>query len=390
MNQDQLDASRRVAYLVTGFIRNDLTETERHELNDWVEASDENQILFGKLTDKNNILEARQWFDELDKELALKKFRQSISERKKFSIRQLHPAWIAAASLVIIIGVMVFRFSASYNGKEHAQIYKDSILQILPGSKRAMLVTGDGKILDLSKPENAMIQINDKSQASNIHSVLSYNLGNASAVTHTLRTPRGGEYQLKLPDGTLVWLNAESSLTYPTAFVKGGRKVQLQGEAYFEVAHVPNSSFEVVCDNTSVKVLGTHFNINAYPSSMKNISLLQGSIVVNNSRQSIKMKAGQQALIRDKGKIDVFENGNIKTTIAWTKGKFSFDETPLQDVMVQLGRWYDVEVEYKGNTEQEFTGDIFRNSSITEVLRMLQLSTGEHFDIHGKLITVRP
>ena len=399
MNQDQLESARRVAYLITGFIRNDLTNAERTELDEWIAVSDDNMKLFGKLTDKKNILEAKEWFDSLDMEMALKKFTTSVQQSEKFSRRRIHPAWMAAASIIIIlvIGITLFR-KAPVTISRHEQL-TDSAALIIPGSKKAILVDGNGKQFDLSQPGNALIRIDDKNQARNVNSVLNYIQGAGSAVVHTLRTPRGGEYQVILPDGTHVWLNAESAITYPTAFDSAVRKVELTGEAYFEVQPDRKKLFYVFVNNdTKVEVLGTHFNINAYPSSLvQKISLLEGSIKVELKQQIKKMIAGQQAVvIKDSrlptsdSRLTVINNANVEITTAWTRGRFSFDKTPVSEVLQQLGRWYDVTVDYQENNRQEFTGEIFRNSSLDEVLRMMKLSTGENFTIHGKTIVVRP
>lgn len=392
MNDDQLRAARRVAYLVTGFIRNNLSPAEREELNEWIAASDENMNLFAQLTDSQNIAEALQWFDTIDEEIAKRKSALITHRTRIFNIRALYIQWIAAASIIIIASIVLLRVNSSRStpGKENITpaVTKENIV---PGTKKALLITGDGKSIDLTDVANTQIQIDDNSQATNINSVLSYTHKSSEAVMHTLRIPRGGEYQLVLPDGTHVWLNAESTLTYPTSFAGGNRKVALTGEAYFEVTPDPEKFFEVqVNHQTTVRVLGTHFNINAYADTPHDrISLLEGIVQVTIKQQSKKITAGQQAMVQN-DHIEVSRSNNIEASNAWVRGKFSFNKTPVLEVLQQLGRWYDVTINYNGAGGHEFTGEIFRNSSLEEVLQMLRLSTGEQYNIQGKTIEIRP
>ncbi|MBL7697130.1 MAG: FecR domain-containing protein [Chitinophagaceae bacterium] len=390
MNGDSLSSARRIAYLIAGFIKNSLRPEERAELDDWIASSDDNMRLFGKLTDEHHIAKTKIWLDHLDENQALEKFSNAI--KSKAPVRKILRYRVAAAGVMLVVtGAATFFF---FNNKTPApaELKKSvAVVQpVLPGSKKASLAINGNQVVDLSLNSSKTISIDDNSQVDNDFSVLTYHAGITSDQTHQLTTPRGGEYQVVLPDGTHVWLNAETSLTFPVTFALDNRTVQLSGEAYFEVTPDRKKPFNVVVnDRLKVLVLGTHFNINAYANSAGRVSLLEGKVSVTTNGQRSDMSPGQEVVV-EKGRLAVNDNANVVSSIAWTKGKFSFDHTPVTEVLKQVSRWYDVEVNYNGSNDHLFTGEVFRNSSVDQVLRMLQLSTGEKFVIHKRTIIVQP
>ena len=211
-------------------------------------------------------------------------------------------------------------------------------------------------------------------------------------VFNTLATPRGGQFKLSLPDGSEVWLNAVSSIRYPTAFIGNERKVEITGEAYFEIAHDAAKPFKVIVNGTEVKVLGTHFNINAYnDEATVKTTLLEGIVSLSNAASAVvTLKPGQQAQIGNSRDIKVINNVDIDQEVAWKNGYFSFYKADLQTVMRQIGRWYDLEILYEGKIpERQFGGKIDRNSNATEVLKILEESK-VHFRIEdGKIVVGR-
>jgi ferric-dicitrate binding protein FerR (iron transport regulator) len=195
---------------------------------------------------------------------------------------------------------------------------------------------------------------------------------------------------LVLPDGTKVWLNAASSLKYPAAFAGNERRVELNGEAYFEVSKDPSKPFFVKTASQTVAVLGTHFNINSYTDeSATKTTLLEGSVkVTGNNGQSVKIKPGEQA-INYANAISIKENVDTDEAIAWKNGKFMFKNTDLQTIMRQLSRWYDVDVEYQGKIEQKhYMGRISRNVPVSQIFEILKTS-GLNFTINGRKIIVK-
>ncbi|MBL4676428.1 MAG: FecR domain-containing protein [Mucilaginibacter sp.] len=200
----------------------------------------------------------------------------------------------------------------------------------------------------------------------------------------------GGQYRLTLADGTKVWLNASSSITYPTIFSGDSRQVKITGEAYFEVAHNAALPFTVVSNGQQVKVLGTHFNVNAYADESATITtLLKGSVKVSADANTCILKPGQQASLAAIG------HNNIKVTdadtdaaVAWKEGYFQFNQADVYQVMRQLARWYDIKVIYKNQSStRKFQGAIQRDLRFSQVLRILEKSN-MHFTVTGKEVTV--
>lgn len=224
---------------------------------------------------------------------------------------------------------------------------------------------------------------------------LSSEAGAAQAAQYnTLTTPRGGQYQVRLPDGTKVWLNAASSIRYPVAFTGKERRVEITGEAYFEVWPNAARPFMVTAGNMQVKVLGTHFNINAYTdeASVK-ATLLEGSISVKAANgPAVAVTPGQQAQLSKEGEIRLIKKADVDEAVAWKKGLFVFHSADLPAVMRELTRWYDVEVIYKDSymSGYHFSGTIRRQEELPKILKMLELTGGIHFEIEGKKIIVSP
>jgi transmembrane sensor len=229
-----------------------------------------------------------------------------------------------------------------------------------------------------------------------------------SPLTNTLTTPRGGQYHLILPDGSKVWLNAASSIRYPTAFTGNERIVEVKGEAYFEVAKVSTEAggkkpFQVYISSTSgirkgvVEVLGTHFNINAYDDEVAvKTTLLEGKVSVTaseepqttNYKPQTILLPGQQAQLSNAGSIKVQDNADVGAAIAWKNGVFAFKGSDIKTVMRQIIRWYDVQVVYEEELKENFYVEINRNSEIADVLKILENTGGGHFRMEGKRVIV--
>ncbi len=269
---------------------------------------------------------------------------------------------------------------------------------IVPGTNKAVLTLADGSTILLDDIANGVIASQGSSKVIKTSSgTLTYQqaIKNTSGVTpsparggegsgpltNTMSTPRGGQYQLTLPDGTKVWLNAESSITYPTAFIGKERSVSIKGEVYFQVAKDKSKPFKVKSQNEEILVLGTEFNINAYTNEpAKVITLVEGSIKVNTT----VLKPGNSY---SEGKI---YSANIQQVTAWKNGIFNFNNADIQTIMRQLSRWYDVEVQYEGKTpERRFKGEIGRDLNLSDVLDGLK-SADVRFRINGKKIIVLP
>lgn len=303
-----------------------------------------------------------------------------------------------AVVLFLLIGAAVYLFT--HNGRPAPGIQQQSIADlkadIIPGGNKAMLTLSNGSriVLD-SAADGILAQQGNASIIKLANGQLSYQQrGGKSAdeiLYNTMSTPRGGQYKLILPDGTQVWLNASSSIHYPTAFAGNERKVEVTGEAYFEVVYDAQMPFKVIANGATVRVLGTHFNINAYgDESTTKITLLAGAVSVSKGQASTLLNPGQQAQITRNSEIKRSNDVDVEEAIAWKNGLFWFNGVDLPGIMRQLSRWYDIDVQYEGSIPQRhFTGHVFRHLNLSEVLKILELSH-VHFRIEGKKLIVTP
>lgn len=263
---------------------------------------------------------------------------------------------------------------------------------ITPGGNKATLILGDGTAITLDSAANGALgrqgnmqvvktgngQLAYQSAGQSVHAEILFN---------TIVTPRGGKYQVLLPDGSKVWLNAASTLRYPTTF-NGTRSVELSGEAYFEIAPNAGQPFEVRNGNNTIEVLGTAFNIMAYEDeATTSTTLLSGAVKVNGQ----KILPGQCASIsRQNGQLAILDHVNTEAAVAWKNGYIQFEGQDIRAAMRLISRWYDVAVEYRGDVPSHFRGTIPSNVPVTEVLKMMQMTEEVTFDISGRTIIVSP
>jgi ferric-dicitrate binding protein FerR (iron transport regulator) len=215
--------------------------------------------------------------------------------------------------------------------------------------------------------------------------------GAKTGLYNTIATPRGGQYQVVLADGSSVWLNAASSLRFPTNFVGKERRVEVKGEAYFEVAKNKAMPFVVVANGAEVQVLGTHFNVKAYDDeAVLRTTLLEGSVKFVSGSNTVTLKPGQQSRLKENGGVDVVNEIDVDKVVAWKNGYFDFDGESLETITKQLARWYDVEVVGTARIADQFYAEIPRSTKLSDVLHALELTGKVHFQIDGKKVTVTP
>ncbi|KIA96949.1 hypothetical protein OC25_00650 [Pedobacter kyungheensis] len=298
-----------------------------------------------------------------------------------------------AASILLCLSVGLY---LAMRNNEPQQFTVSAKNDIKPGRNKALLTLADGSVIDLdnAKPGEIAAQngIIVRKTANGKLEYIVKDVANANQAisTNLISTPRGGQYEVTLPDGTKVWLNAASSLKYPSSFAKNERKVELQGEAYFEVAKDKNRPFRVATNQQTVEVLGTHFNINAYNDEAQvKTTLLEGAVNVSSGTNSLKLKPGQQALLNQAdAKLRLNPNVDVDKEMAWKNDLFAFDNDDLKTIMRQISRWYDLDVVYQGKiTDEKYVGEIPRNSNLSEVFKILELNH-VHIDAKGKVLTV--
>jgi len=308
--------------------------------------------------------------------------------------------WTAAAAAAILL-VSAGYFFLSRPGQK-AAVAPPVIVKandVPPGGDGAIVTLANGEkiILDsaangkLAMDGNAAITKTGKGQLA-YNAAASGKLQATSQIPYnTLTTPRGKKAILTLADGTRVWLNALSSIRFPTSFTGNDRTVEITGEAYFEVAKSASIPFTVKKRGSDfgVQVLGTSFNVNAYDDEDAiRTTLLDGSVRVYRGMAGGLLKPGQQALCNNQGKIDIVNDINIEDVMAWKNGIFHFDRSDIGTVMRQIARWYDVDVTYKGTITQHFGGTISREVNVSRVFEMLEMTGAVKFSIEGRKVTV--
>ncbi|QNL51671.1 FecR domain-containing protein [Olivibacter sp. SDN3] len=288
----------------------------------------------------------------------------------------------AAAIVLLAIGLTWFLGNEVWNGK---RVITSPLADITAGGNRATLKFADGRTIDLSDKQYGIVVNNDIHYAdgnpvlTGKNDAESSGMNDAETIEHQLLeliTPRGGTYQLTLPDGSKVWLNAASSLRYPATFKGEKREVYLSGEAYFEVASKKDQPFVVQSAKQQVKVLGTSFNISAYQEEVGvRTTLVEGSVAITNfqSDKIVQLQPGKQCLV-DEGKTSISDI-DVAAATAWKDGLLNFNETELRELMNQLSRWYNVSVEYQGDIAPTYYyGYISRDEKLSKVLELLKES----------------
>ncbi len=312
--------------------------------------------------------------------------------------------WRVAAAIIVLVGISAFFFNRSTKTRNeivNTGPLKEASNDIQPGGNKAILTLANGSQIVLDSAANGKVAQQGNTEVMKLaNGQLVYKGAGDRAnqvLYNSVVTPRGGQYNLILPDGSRVWLNAVSSIRFPTAFIDKERNIEITGEAYFEIAKDPSRPFRVLVKPVSgnrsmeVRVLGTHFNINAYQDEPAiKTTLLEGSVTVSNGGGHTIIKPGQQAQVNNEGIMKVIKNADVEEAVAWKDGRFEFNDTDLKNIMRQVMRWYDVDVEYEGNaSDRYFTADISRNKTLSGVLTILKLSDVD-FKLEGKKLTVIP
>jgi transmembrane sensor len=381
----------------------ELTIIEARELDRWLDQSETNRALFNRLHDEAYMKEQLQQMDDINETRVWEKIQQHSTSNAAATVRRLHTrkrAWLVAASVLLLLMTSGYLLSLDRTTVATAVNQQQAPGNIQPGKEGAILTLADGRTVVLDSLGNGIIATQSSTQVVLKDGQLVYKpltTDDSRLTFNTMTTPRGRQYQLILPDGSKVWLNAASSITYPTAFTGSERKVSITGEAYFEVAKISSPStggdrgearmpFIVdVAGRGSVEVLGTHFNINAYDDEGDiKTTLLEGKVKVfaekqlptPDSRLPTVLSPGEQAQMNDHSSlIRVVKNVDVEEVMAWKNGHFHFNDTDLKTMMRQLSRWYDIEVKYAGHVPADrFSGKVSRSFNLMQVLKMLEFS----------------
>ncbi|TCD02851.1 FecR family protein [Pedobacter psychroterrae] len=298
---------------------------------------------------------------------------------------------IAVAASLIIAFFAVFFFYRSGGGLQDF-----SKVNIPPGTNKSILTLADGRkisLTDVSKGNVASqtgVNITKTAEGTLIYQ-LTGDANDLPSAINRVETPVGGQQIILLPDGSKVYLNAASSLTFSSGLGKEAeRRLELSGEAYFEVAKDKAHPFIVSSGKHEVRVLGTHFNISCYAGEIIKTTLLEGAVKIHAAADIAVLKPGQQSVFTESQDLKIHE-ADLDEAVAWKNGYFRFNEEKIRDVMKKIARWYNIDVQYSGDlTNEGFTGTISRYTNISDVLKMLQGTKAVHFEVEGRRVTVMP
>lgn len=373
----------RLKYLYEQHRAQALTADERSEWESIVQEfsydSAIQELLESDWQQAGTISDASPWEDLAQQRIYEYIVNQKQQKRRWINFRKWTP-YAAAAIIVFVIG-----FFQLYNEKIKAP-QPDTQVTILPGGNRATLILADGRSIDLSESQSGIV----------LGQELTYGDGSLvlgkESISETqhliMKIPKGGTYQVTLPDGTKVWLNAESVLQFPSRFEDTVRPVHLKGEAYFDVTKDNGHPFHVASGNQKLEVLGTQFNITAYDNEPAiKTTLVEGSVKITNLRAGVDntLKPGQQSVITDEN--TAINEVSIEQFTAWKEGFFSFEETPFDEVLEQLARWYDVDIEYRRKPDKTFSGKMKRNARLSSVLDFFE-GSGISFQLVGRRLII--
>jgi transmembrane sensor len=398
----------RLKRLLHQYFNNTINSVDCIELLDYLNSSDSDEL--NKLIDEELLFinegpafKGQQSQEVLNRIKSDLRFSKASGEQKNIQpkiIRFYQKRWVQLAAAVLIFctaGIIIFNQQFVKTPNTVAGITRPE--SIVPGGNKATLTIAGGKTIVLESAANGVIaktsvdKVLKTRSGQIIYKAISagkHNLTASEVSYNTLSTPKGGEYQVVLPDGTKVWLDAASSITYPVAFTGKDRRVKLTGQGYFEVAKNKAKPFYVNVNDVQVRVLGTHFNISAYSDDNQiTTTLLEGAVQVTKSNSISFLKPGEQAVISNNSSIIAVSAANIDDAMAWKNGYFIFNDENVTNIMKKVCRWYNVDVEYRGNfSNQQFGGTFYRAKSLTELLQHLEKIGKIHFTISGRRVIV--
>jgi len=392
--------------LLEKYITGELNPTERARLAQLVEQPGQQETLEGFVHQVMMSDEFAGQHDERVKEAIMAQLGKRMAERpgeKASGGRLFFIRWAAAAAVVILLagGAWLWRSGRS---EVPASVAQQPVHDVPPGHEGAILTLADGSQIVLDSSSSGALARQGNASVTRLSAgELTYQAENAHGnadggmVYNTLTTPRGRRTSVLLSDGTRVWLNAASSIRYPTVFSGKNRMVEVSGEAYFEVAKDPAMPFVVRTLGPSVKppveiqVLGTSFNITAYSDDDEiSTTLVDGSVKMINGSAARLIAPGQQLVAKDREKLEFNAGVDVQKVVAWKDGYFLFNNDDLPTIMKQLSRWYDIEVHFDGTVSAHYTGKISRQVNISQVLNLFQAVGGVRFFVQNKEVRVLP
>lgn len=378
----------RIQYLLDRYVNRSCTREELEELFVYFRGEQHNETVHGLI----DALPPATTAPDIDYDHV---YSQLIQPRRRILMfRRL----AAAAVVLLVAGAAYWFLSRPAKPVLQPNLAAATMEKITPGGNKATLTLADGSVVTLDSAGNQTIQQGNQSIRQQNGQLLYTDQGNNNTVHYNkLSTPRGGQFQVVLPDGTKVWLNSATTLRYPTAFTGTQRVVELEGQGYFEVA--PNASHPFLVrvpsshkDSMEVQVLGTGFDVMAYADEATvNTTLITGSVRVKEGKTIQTLQPGQQAVMNNEDHAITVRAADIKKVTAWKNGVFVFNNTALPAILREVARWYDVDIVYAATPSTElYGGGISRNLQLSSVLRLLEASGYNHLKLEGRKVIVLP
>ncbi len=375
----------RISQLVNGYLAEKISPEEMAELSEWQKKYPViNHWIEKKEQKKSEIEDTYQGFVLND---ILSDWDKIKTRKKQNRTRKVKHAWMAAASLLILISLGFWMLP--HSPEKVTEIAQVQDLPVEPGKQQARLTLSDGSIIRLGQQKDLVIEEGDLKMNVEDKELDYSNLSSNHVYLHKIEVPRGGTYFLNLADGTKVWMNSESEMEFPTSFNGEERVVSLNGEAYFEVAKDPLKPFLVKVNETIVEAVGTAFNINTHwkQGQVKTI-LTEGEIKVRNGKK-VKFVHEGYASVSGGGAVNI-EKADLEEALAWKDGYFYFNGKNLKEIMEEIARWYNVDLKFEMNVSKDiYKGGIKRTESIESVCTMLEVLTGVDLEVKNRTLLVR-
>ena len=387
-----MKVTKDIHELILSYLREDISEEEMSRLRVWLDENERHQRLLEELRDKDVLQREIGEYVSFDTSRLWGQLKEAMEEPVRKG-RSLLKVWGAVAAVVVAFvgGLLYWQMT----GSPQPEVKQVAIARIEQGGMRAVLITETGQQVVLQGLKDTCLNITG-TETLNIREdgSLKYSLSALSSMSewHTLRIPKGGEYKIVLDDGTEIWLNSASELKYPAHFVGNERRVQLTGEAYFHVARNEAAPFIVETRDMDVKVLGTSFNVSVYEDEEScHATLVEGRVEVNDkvNGEKVVLTPGKQALLRG-GEMTVREV-NTKLYTLWRLDRFTFASEDMEGVIRKLSRWYNVDFFFANSSmkQKRFTGSLPKYADISQVLKMIEMTTDIKFEIKEHTIMIQ-
>jgi len=386
--------------LMERYLQNSCNPSELEELLSYLEKDNANRFLLRQLQEKfQQSTQANSEISHEQSQIIRENLLRKINEGKVVQLQKRNWKYAVAAAAILVVMTTVYYLSKPESWGEEkitARVSKKTNSynnDVPPGSDKAILTLADGSTIALDDAQDGDLTNQGNTKLIKLNGQLAYDpIKNkpGEIVYNTITTPRGGKFKIELPDGSIVWLNAASSLHFPTAFAGKSRKVQMTGEAYFEIARNKDKPFIVDVNGAEVQVLGTHFNIMAYDDeeSMET-TLLEGSVKFTSGKNFNTLVPGQQSQLMKNGELKMVNHVDVESVVSWKNGMFHFQNADIEEVMRQLSRWYNVEVVFKGQSVHDpLHAELPLNTNLSDALNALESAGSAKFQIEDKRIIV--